>query len=87
MVLVGSINIEQSGRQGSIAVYFSQCSDDTASLNGRLPIRVTHMESTATCPQQSLTFKLEDNGCDLTWRRMGSARSTYPRDATYECMY
>lgn len=29
---------------------------------------------------------MEDVSCDLTWREMGSAMSTYPRHTMHECI-
>lgn len=41
------------------------------------------MESTDTCLWPMWLFKL-DIGCGLIWRRMGPARSTFPRPAMHE---
>lgn len=46
--------------------------------------RVPPMEPTVTCPWPRRSFKSEVIGFGLTWRGMGSARSTWLRHGTHE---
>lgn len=66
-----------------LAVYSGQWWHDIRRLL-RPGLRAPTMESRATCLEAKWSFKSEDIGSGLTWRGMGSTRSTWTWQAVHK---